>query len=81
MTYDVFFKESVNPEYTPERLGDFLSNVLGQKVKVLKTLPNDSVRITLENTLLITDMVVELEDGNVDIGVIKRAIRSIRQLV
>ena len=62
MTYDVFFKESVNPEYAPERLGDFLSSVLGQKVKVLKTLPNDSVRITLENTLLITDIVVELED-------------------
>ena len=65
MTYDVFFKESVNPEYAPERLGDFLSNVLGQKVKVLKTLPNDSVRITLENTLLITDIVVELEDGRI----------------
>lgn len=65
MTYDVFFKESVNPEYAPERLGDFLSNVLGQKVKVLKTLPNDSVRITLENTLLIMDIVVELEDGRI----------------
>ena len=65
MTYDVFFKESVNPEYAPERLGDFLSNVLGRKVKVLKTLPNDSVRITLENTLLITDIVVELEDGRI----------------
>ena len=56
MTYDVFFKESVNPEYAPERLGDFLSNVLGQKVKVIKVLPNDSVRITLENSLLITDV-------------------------
>ena len=65
MTYDVYFKESVNPEYAPERLGDFLSNVLGQKVKVLKPLPNDSVRITLENTLLITDIVVELEDGRI----------------
>lgn len=65
MTYDVFFKESVNPEYAPERLGDFLSIVLGKKVKVLKTLPNDSVRITLENTLLITDIVVELEDGSI----------------
>ena len=61
----MFCKESVNPEYAPERLGDFLSNVLGQKVKVLKTLPNDSVRITLENTLLITDIVVELEDGRI----------------
>ena len=44
---------------------DFLSDVLGQKVKVIKVLPNDSVRITLENSLLITDVVVELEDGRI----------------
>ena len=42
-----------------------MSNVLGQKVKVIKVLPNDSVRITLENSLLITDVVVELEDGRI----------------
>jgi hypothetical protein len=65
MTYDPFFKEVMNPEYAPERLSDFLSVVLGQEVKVLKILPNDSVRITAESTLLITDIVVELIDGSV----------------
>ena len=35
MLYDSFFKEVFNPELAPERLSDFLSQVLGQKVKVL----------------------------------------------
>lgn len=55
----------MNPEYHPERLSDFLSVVLEQEVKVLKVLPNDSVRITAESTLLITDIVVELADGRI----------------
>ena len=64
MTYDPFFKEIFNPELTPERLGDFLSQALKQKVKVLLVLPNDTTRIADENALLITDVVVELEDGS-----------------
>jgi len=65
MLYDSFFKEVFNPEVTPERLGDFLSQVLGQRVKILKVLPNDTTRIADENALLITDIVVELEDGSI----------------
>ena len=65
MLYDSFFKEVFNPELAPERLSDFLSQVLGQKVKVLLVLPNDTTRIADENALLITDIVVELEDGSV----------------
>ncbi len=61
--YDSFFKEIMNPEYTPERLNDFLSAVLNKKVKIKAVLPNDSTRIADENSLLITDLVVELEDG------------------
>lgn len=64
MLYDPFFKEIVSPEYHPERLERFLSIVLRQNVKIRQILPNDSVRITDESTLLITDMVVELEDGS-----------------
>ena len=62
---DSFFKEIMNPEYTPERLNDFLSTVLKQKVKVLHVLPNDSVRLASEGSLLITDLIVELEDGSI----------------
>ncbi len=63
LLYDSFFKEIMNPESTPERLNDFLSLLLNQEVKILYVLPNDSTRIADENTLLITDIVVELEDS------------------
>jgi hypothetical protein len=65
MLYDSFFKEVMNPESTPDRLSDFLSIILRKKVWVLKVLPNDSVRIAAENALLITDIVVEFEDGSI----------------
>ena len=62
---DSFFKEVMNPEYAPERLNDFLSTILKQRVKVLHVLPNDSVRLASEGSLLITDLVVALEDGSI----------------
>ncbi len=65
LLYDGFFKEVMNPEYVPERFDDFLSDMLCQKVRVLKVLPNDSVRIADESSLLIMDIVVELEDGSI----------------
>ena len=55
----------MNPEYVPERLNDFLSQILCQKVRVLKVLPADSVRIADESSLLIMDIVVEMEDGSI----------------
>lgn len=64
MTYDSFFKELMNPEIHPERLEELLSLLLEQKVHIKQILPNDSVRIADESTLLITDIVVELEGGN-----------------
>ena len=63
--YDGFFKEVMNPEYTPERLEEFLSLILGKAVKILEILPNDSTRIADEMTLLIMDIVVQLEDGTI----------------
>ena len=63
--YDGFFKEVMNPEYTPERLEEFLSLILGKMVKILEILPNDSTRIADEMTLLIMDIVVQLEDGTI----------------
>ena len=63
--YDGFSKEILNPEYTPERLNDFLSPLMKQKVKVHAILPNDSTRIADESSLLIMDIVVRLEDGSI----------------
>lgn len=65
LLYDGFFKEVMNPEYVPKRLNDFLSHMLCQKVTILKVLPGDSTRITDESSLLIMDIVVELEDRSI----------------
>lgn len=62
--YDSFFKEVMNPEYTPERLEELLCVLLKRQIKIVRILPNDSTRIADENSLLITDIVVELEDGS-----------------
>ena len=63
--YDSFFKEVFSPEYNAKPLEEFLSCIVKRKVKVLAVLPNDSTRIADEATLLLTDIVVELEDGSI----------------
>ena len=61
--YDSYFKEVFSPEIAPERLETLLSLFLKKKVKILQVLPNDSVRISDEESLLVTDIIVQLEDG------------------
>ena len=63
--YDSFFKEALNPEYDPERLEQLLGVLLNRKVKIKHILPNDSTRIADEAALLVTDIIVELEDGSI----------------
>ena len=65
LLYDSFFKEIINPDVTPERLEEILSFILQMKVKILKVLPSDSARIAAETSLLVLDVVVELEDGSI----------------
>ena len=63
LLYDAFFKEIMNPEIVPERLEEFLSLILKQKIKIMEVLPGDSARIGDESSLLIMDILVRLEDG------------------
>ncbi len=65
MLYDSPFKEILSPEHTPDRLSSLLSELLGRKVTVKAVLPNDSERLGDEMSLVITDIVVELEDGTI----------------
>ncbi|XCP85713.1 PD-(D/E)XK nuclease family transposase [Roseburia hominis] len=65
MLYDSFFKEILNPESVPERLEALISEVLGRKVKIIQVLPNDSTRLADESSLLVTDIVAELEEGSI----------------
>ena len=65
LLYDTYFKAVMNPDTRPERLNDFLSEILGKKVKILKVLPNESARIAAESSLLVMDIVVQFEDGSI----------------
>ncbi len=47
-----------------ERMEELLSLLLGQNVRILKVLPQES-RIAAEDSLLILDIVVELADGSI----------------
>lgn len=63
--YDSFFKEVFNPEYAPQRLNRLLSVILGMKVKIIKVLPVESIRMAEETSLVAMDIVVELENGEI----------------
>ena len=62
--YDGVFKEIMNPETMPERLADLLSLLLEREVSIKAVLPNDSVRLGAESSLLYTDIIVQLDDGS-----------------
>ncbi len=63
ITYDPVFKKIFNPEYRLERLEEFLSLCLGEKVKIIRAMPNESERLTEEGSLLVMDILVQLESG------------------
>ena len=65
LLYDSYFKAIMNPDTRPERMNDFLSEILGKRVRILKVLPNESTRIAAESSLLIMDIVVQFEDGSI----------------
>ena len=64
VTYDPVFKKVFSPVTHSERLEDFLSLCLGQKLTIVHTLPNESERITEGGSLLVMDILVQLEDGS-----------------
>ena len=62
--YDGIFKEVFNPEAAPERLEGLLTLLMKREVMVKQVLPNDSVRLGAESSLLYTDIIIQLEDGS-----------------
>ncbi len=63
LTYDPFFKKIFHPDIHPERLSRLLSSLLGVNVKVKSVLPTEDSPLNGES-LLIMDILVELEDGS-----------------
>lgn len=61
--YDGFFKEIFNPEIVPERLEEVLTLLMKEEIRIECALPNDSVRLGAESSLLYTDIVVQQKDG------------------
>lgn len=65
ITYDPVFKMIFDPESHPERLEDFLRRCLKRNLYILKVIPNESKRLTQEGSLLVMDIVVMLESGEI----------------
>ena len=63
VTYDAVFKKIFDPASHPERLEQFISDVLGEKVKIVEVLQNQGIIIQEDASFVIMDVVVELEDG------------------
>lgn len=63
--YDVFFKYIMDPVFHPHRLERFLSAILNQKVQIKQVLPKEGIQLSREGSLVIMDIVLELEDGSV----------------
>lgn len=64
MCYDPFFKYIFDAEIHPERLSDLLSAILKRRVKVNKVLPSEGRQLMAKGSLVIMDIVVELDDGS-----------------
>ncbi len=64
LTYDPFFKKMFNPDVHPERLEGFISTIIGRKVRIKGVLSQEE-SLLQGTSLLIMDMIVELEDGSV----------------
>lgn len=63
ITYDPVFKKIFNPELAPERLEEFISLCLGEKLKIMSVLPNESWRLTEDSSLLVMDILMKMESG------------------
>ena len=64
LIYDAFFKKIFEPEIYPERLEGLISSIIGERVKIRKVLPVTECMLA-EDTLLVMDIVVEMEDGSI----------------
>ncbi len=64
ITYDPFFHKIFHPETHPERLSSLISAILKQKVTIKRVLPREGIQLSDGSSLMIMDLLVELEDGS-----------------
>ena len=80
MMYDFISKAILNPEIYEERVEEFLSLLLQQKVKILEVLPNEETGLSDGYSILIMDIVVELENGRMVICFRENEVHVIQQI-
>ena len=61
----LLYTSILNPEIYKERVEEFLSLLLRQNVKILEVLPNEETGLSDGYSILIMDIVVELENGSI----------------
>ena len=64
IVYDGVFREIFNPEATPERLEQLLTLLFEKEIHIEAVLPNDTVRLGAESSLLYTDILIQQNDGS-----------------
>lgn len=73
IVYDPFFQHIFNPEHHPERLESFLTEYLGNSVKIKQVLPREGIHLTEKGSFVVMDIIVELSDGSImDVEMQKR---------
>ena len=73
IVYDPFFQHIFNPEQHPERLESFLTEYLGNSVKIKQVLPREGIHLTEKGSFVVMDIIVELSDGSImDVEMQKR---------
>lgn len=65
ITYDRVFKFVFDPGIHPERLEDFLQQCLKRDLRIVEVVPNESGRLAQEGSLMVMDVIVRLETGEV----------------
>ena len=63
ITYDNFFKYIFDPSVHQNRLERLLSVLIGENVQIKRVLPREGVQLTEKGSLVIMDIIAELEDG------------------
>lgn len=65
ITLDTFFNHVLSPTNHPDRLESLISCLLGKNVRIKSVLPREGNRLAESGSLVIMDIIVELEDGSI----------------
>lgn len=62
---DTIFKGIFNPDVNKDKLSQFISCIIGRKVKVLHSLDKEGYRLSIHSKGIILDLLVQFDDGSI----------------